>query len=141
MNETDTQQEARTVRDGYHAGTDSPSLNVHPVRREPVIPPVAEQFHPHWCQGTDTCYSSSDTCDPRDTACHSHIWSTDNGIDMFEVVQVRREPVPGVTFDILPAFASLGVEDLPAAAQVLLQVYRDLTGTHPSEFERPQLTA
>ncbi len=105
-----------------------------------VIPPVADQYHPHWCQNTDDCYAKADRLDPYgDTAYHKRTYSTDNGVELFEVCQVGPRPVPGDTFTITPTWCSLEIRDLPAAAQVLSQIYRDLADVHPKEF-RPELS-
>ena len=100
------------------------------------VPPLSDQWHPTWCQETDECYRRGyDKFDVGPRAWHQRTYATDNGIDLFRVDQFARGVPPQIdAVEVLAEWSSLDIEDLPAAAQVLLQVYRDLANVHPHEF-------
>lgn len=86
------------------------------------------EVHPSWCTRERDCYASSDASDPGDTALHQRTYRTSNGIDLFRVLAVGTDAP-----EIVPTWSDIQARDIPATAQVLLQIFQDLTGTFPTE--------
>lgn len=100
--------------------------------REALTVPISQllaaknEQHPSWCTREHDCYSFTDLVETEDTALHRRTYTSGNGVDLFRIEQVGTNAL-----EVTATWSTLDVEDLPAAAQMLLQIYQDIANVRP----------